>query len=115
MIFIFLLDNEFVHCLVVGSEHTHCSYLFPPPSLQVHLIYLVILPLVGWNHIILLFILCPSFGGAYLAFILLLLYVVIVLLPGLVPVYDFVGLATPCFCSGDYKRMGHARFLNFWT
>ena len=58
------------------------------PSCRYICYYFVILPLVGWNHIILFYILCPSFGGAYLALVLLLLYVVIILLPGLVLVYD---------------------------
>ena len=40
-------------------------------------------------------LLCPSFGGAKPYFILLWISIVIVLLPGFVPVFICVGLATP--------------------
>ena len=57
-------DNESVHCLVVGSEITHCSYLFH----FFHAGTFVILPLEGWNLIILSYILLshPWWGEALL-------------------------------------------------
>ena len=73
--------------IVVTSFHLFHTGIFD--------IYFVILPLVGWNHIILLYILCPSFRGADLVLVLLLLSVVIILVPGLVPVYDLCWVGHP--------------------
>ena len=116
MMFITLLDNEFVHCLVVGSEHTHCSYLFHLFFTGTFDIYLLSYPTHGGVEPYYPALHSVSFfGGAYITLVLLLLSMVITFWPGLVPLYDCVGLATPCFCSGDHKRTGHVRFSNFWT
>ena len=77
----------------------------------------VVLPLVGAKPYYFVLYLCPSLGGAYFSFhIVTTIICCCYFIFGFSSRACYVELATPCFRSGDYKRTGHARFLNFfWT